>query len=100
MACNKIQFSIHGLIKLTDRNIEAGDVVDVVRNGATIFDYPKDKPYPSRLVIGWVKVGENNKALHVVVAEDIISNNCVVVTAYWPDENKWQADFRAKIKKL
>lgn len=96
MSCNKIQFSAHGLIKLTVRRIDAEDVIDVVRNGVVIFQYPKDKPYPSRLVLGWVGSGNSRKALHVVIAEDIINDKCIVVTAYWPDERIWLVDFKTK----
>ena len=60
-----------------------------------IFQYPKDKPYPSKLVLGWIG-DDKKKALHVVVAEDIVNNRCIVVTAYWPDENIWLTDFKTK----
>jgi len=96
MACNTIQFSAHGLIKLTIRKIDAEDVIEVVKKGIVIFEYIKDKPYPSRLVLGWVNSGGSPKALHVVVAEDTINNKCIVVTAYWPDEKMWQTDFKQK----
>ena len=96
MPCDSIKFSVHGLIKLTARNIDAEDVIEVVRNGLIIFQYPKDKPYPSKLVLGWVGNAVSKKALHVVVAEDITNNKCIVVTAYWPDETIWLADFKTK----
>ena len=96
MSCDSIKFSVHGLVKLTIREIDAEDVIEVVRNGVIIFQYTKDKPYPSRLVLGWIGSGHSKKALHVVVAEDIVNNKCIVVTAYWPDENIWLADFKTK----
>lgn len=97
MACNRIKFSAHGLIKLTVRNIDAEDVIDVLMNGETIFEYPSDKPYPSRLVLGWVK-SSPEQALHVVVAEDAETDTCIVVTAYWPDKNMWERDYKTKNK--
>ena len=96
MPCDSIKFSVHGLIKLTVRDIDAEDVIDIVRNGVIIFQYPKDKPYPSKLVLGWVEIDSSKKALHVVVAEDIVNNKCIVITAYWPDETIWLADFKTK----
>jgi hypothetical protein len=95
MACNIIKFSAHGLIKLTIRKIDVEDVLEVVHKGNIIFEYPKDKPFPSRLILGWIK-NRQEKALHVVVAEDTTNNICIVVTAYWPDENMWQNDFKTK----
>jgi hypothetical protein len=96
MSCDTIQFSAHGLIKMTERRIDVEDVMEIVRTGTSIFAYPKDKPYPSRLVLGWVEKGSSKKALHVVVAEDIDHNSCIVVTAYWPDEAIWLKDFKTR----
>ena len=96
MPCDSIKFSVHGLIKLTVREIDVEDVIEVVRIGLIVFQYPKDKPYPSRLVLGWIGNDGNKKALHVVVAEDIINNKCIIVTAYWPDETIWLSDFKTK----
>ena len=51
-----------------------------------IKEYPDDKPYPSRLILGW----KEGKPLHVVAAETII------ITVYQPDPTLWNADFRSK----
>lgn len=96
MACNRIKFSAHGLIKLTVRKIDANDIISVITTGETIFEYPADKPYPSRLVLGWVNKNNIKRALHVVVAEDSDSNTCIAITAYWPDENLWKGDYKTK----
>jgi hypothetical protein len=47
-------------------------------------------------MIGWIDSKGDRKALHMVVAEDINTNKCLVVTAYWPDKNKWNSDFKTK----
>ena len=92
MACETVKFSAHGLIKLTIKAIDVEHVVEVIENGETIFEYPKDRPYPSRLMLGWISLGTSRRALHVVVAEDVEHSTCIVITAYWPDEQIWSGD--------
>ncbi len=64
----------------------------IVARGETIAQYPDDKPYPSRLLLGLVGA----KFLHVVVALDVSVGDCVVVTAYEPAIMQWGADFRTR----
>jgi hypothetical protein len=40
-----------------ERRITAEDVRAVVADGEVIQSYPEDKPYPSRLVLGWRGTG-------------------------------------------
>ncbi len=47
----------------------------MLKEGETIMDYPDDQPYPSRLVLGWVK----SRPLHVVVARNLEDDSCYVV---------------------
>ncbi|WP_036028408.1 DUF4258 domain-containing protein [Leptolyngbya sp. PCC 6406] len=54
--------------------------------------YPDDRPYPSYLMLGMV----SQRPIHAVVAKDAETQTVFVVTAYEPDENLWQADFKAR----
>jgi beta-phosphoglucomutase-like phosphatase (HAD superfamily) len=76
-----------------ERRITVEDVQAVVTNGEVIQSYPEDKPYPSRLVLGW----RGARPIHVVVAEDSEEGILVVVTAYEPDPIQWGAGFRRKV---
>lgn len=96
MACNNILFSAHGLTKLTVRDIDAEDVIAVAQNGVAIFQYPNDKPYPSRLMLGWLEREAGIIALHVVLAEDPQTETCIIITAYWPDDQIWMGDYKTK----
>lgn len=64
----------------------------MVAEGEVIQSYPDDRPYPSRLVLGW----RGARPIHVVVAEDCEAGILIVVTAYEPDPVQWDAGFRRK----
>ena len=64
----------------------------VVGSGETIEDYPEDKPFHIRLILGW----RASRPLHVVVAHNMSENRIVIVTVYEPDAALWEADFRRR----
>ncbi len=53
----------------------------VIATGETVEDYPDDKPYPSRLVLGW----NGRRRRHVVVADNLDDQENIVITVYEPD---------------
>lgn len=77
------------------RTISENDVRSVLIEGKTIPEYPDDKPYPSRLVLGW----RGNRPLHVVAAENAIENQLIVITAYEPDLAHWEEGFEKRTKR-
>ncbi|MDX2190041.1 MAG: DUF4258 domain-containing protein [Bacteroidota bacterium] len=91
MICKEIRFSGHALLQMFKRNIETIDVRECILNGEVIADYPSDKPYPSKLLLS-----KKSKPLHVVVAQDVENSICIVVTAYFPDLQIWNYDFKTK----
>lgn len=92
MECAEIVFSRHAVLRMFQRGISVGDVREVLATGSIIAEYPDDKPFPSRLVFGFVA----SKPIHVVVAFDSISGRCDIVTAYVPDGQKWTEDFKSR----
>jgi signal recognition particle subunit SEC65 len=76
------------------RNILADDIIEVIEYGEIIVEYPNDKPYPSRLLLNFIK----GKAIHVVVAQNSSSKQCIIITCYFPDPALWDKDFKIKIK--
>jgi hypothetical protein len=62
--------------------------------GEVIEEYPDDKPYPSRLVMGQVGL----RPIHIVVADDNEARETIVITVYEPDPNQWEADFKRRKK--
>jgi hypothetical protein len=90
----KIEWSVHALRRMLQRDISREAVKQVINSGAVIEDYPEDKPFPCALFLGmWEK-----RPLHVVVAYDGSSRNVFVVTAYWPDEEHFESDFKTRRK--
>ena len=78
-----------------EREISPEVVKRAVQAGEVIEDYPDDHPYPSVLLLHF----EEGHALHIVAGMDEAGSTCHIVTAYWPDLNLWNADFRTRRKK-
>jgi len=74
---------------MAQRSISEADLRRVIESGETIEEYPKDIPYPSRLVMGWI----GDRPLHVVVAEIPEQQQIIVITVYEPDAGRWTAGF-------
>jgi hypothetical protein len=77
-----------------ERGISTIEVRTVLESGEIIAGYPDDIPFPSYLLLGWV----NLRPIHVIVAVDEGNYLCQVITAYIPDSEKWQEDFKARRK--
>ena len=74
------------------RNITEKDVAAVIQSGEVIRRYADDKPYPSRLILGWI----GTRPIHVVAADNHADGETIVVTVYEPDPGLWEDDFRSK----
>lgn len=92
MDCAEVVFSGHAIRRMFERALGRDAILDVVRGGEVIAEYPDDNPYPSWLVLGFV-AGE---PAHVVVARDPQTRTCFVVTAYRPDPAMWADDFKKR----
>ena len=91
MKCRKVHFSGHATVQMFKRIIEVDHVEYVLKTGKIIREYPEDKPYPSFLILGYVK----KRPLHVVVSTDKLGN-CYIVTVYEPNRKLWENDFETK----
>lgn len=93
MICKKLLFSDHIISQMFKRNISLEEVRFILTKGEVIKEYPDDKPYPSFLLLGLI----NTRPLHLLVAKDVETDNCILVTVYEPDKNFWTHDFKTKI---
>ena len=59
--------------------------------GEIIEQYPNDYPFPSCLLLG---MSISNVYLHACVAAN--GENIRVITAYHPDPNEWEFDFKTR----
>ena len=85
-------YRVHALQRMFERGITEEDVRHVLETGEVIERYPDDRPYPSRLVLGWRK----DRPLHVVVAEQAEADTLIVITVYEPDPTLWEDDFKRR----
>jgi hypothetical protein len=60
-------------------------------NGEIIEQYPNDYPFPSCLVLG---LSVHKKCLHVVCG--IGDAELWLITAYYPNIDKWEEGFRVR----
>jgi hypothetical protein len=92
LGSGRIQWERHVLERLFERNISRDNVINVLRAGDCIEDYPDDRAFPSALFLGWVE----GTALHVVAALDAASPRLYIITAYEPDLGHFEPDFRTR----
>jgi hypothetical protein len=95
MEYKRIIFSGHAVRQMFSRSISKDDILAVIERGQIIAEYPDDKPYPSRLMLGFV----NNVPLHVVFAVDKQRQTGIIITVYIPDRRLWSEDFKARRRK-
>ena len=91
MDYKNLYFRGHATLQMFKRKIQVEEVVEVLKTGKSIKDYPDDKPYPSLLILGFI----NNRPLHVVLSTDK-RGNCYIITTYEPDLKIWNEDFNRK----
>lgn len=75
-----------------ERKIQPKEVQEALEKGKVIEDYPEDTPFPSCLLLGWIR----GQPLHLMVALDEASKTCYIVTVYHPESELWDSDFRTR----
>ena len=83
----QIYYTKHFLNRIHKRNISIEDIKLAIKAGKIIEYYYNDFPYPSCLILGYTL---NNIAIHIVCG--IKDNMLYMITAYYPDEEKWIND--------
>jgi hypothetical protein len=89
-----IEITMHAAKRLEQRNIKIDDVISCIQSGKIIEQYPDDYPYPSCLILG---ISLNDSYLHVVVGSNL--EILWIVTAYYPDPEKWEDDLATRKEK-
>ena len=91
---SKSLWTQHCLQRMQERNISRADVKNGIVTGEIIEDYPDDYPNPSCLIFGYNISGQ---ILHIVAGCDSI--NVYIITAYYPDTNKFENDLKTRRKR-
>ena len=87
-----IEWHRHALERMMERKISRKAVKEVLLNGEIIEDYQDNRPYPSALFLGWM----GKQPLHVVTAVDSLTGWCFIVTAYTPDLEHFEPDYKTR----
>lgn len=86
-----IVVSLHGQLRLNERNITVDDVMQAIDTGEIIEQYPDDFPFPSCLILG---LSVNGTYIHIVVSMN--DGKIYLITAYIPNSEKWESDFKTR----
>jgi hypothetical protein len=87
-----IKWQRHALERMMERGITRDSVKQILLEGEVIEEYISDKPYPSGLFFGYIE----KQPLHVVAAIDMANEWCFVITAYIPDLEHFEEDFKTR----
>ena len=79
---------------MLERNISSEHVKEILRMGKSIENYPRDKPYSSYLMLGWVL----HRPIHIVAADNAAEKETVVMTVYEPEPTQWDQAFERRKK--
>lgn len=81
----------HAAERFRQRGIKIKDIQNALMNGEIIEQYPDDYPFPSCLILG---IESNGNPLHICMSDE--GETSRIITAYYPDLNKWSSDFRTR----
>ena len=92
---SRIRITDHADEEAVDDNLTFDEIYFSVMHGEIIEEYPNDKPYPSRLIMGRNFSGE---LIHSVLAYNSSNGWAVLITVYRPDPARW-IDWKVRVKK-
>lgn len=75
--------------RILERGIRIDEIRSATDASTVVEEYPDDKPYPSRLVLGWAR----GRPLHLVLADPTVEGDTILVTLYEPDLERWKPGF-------
>jgi hypothetical protein len=88
-------FTEHAVDRMAEDGLVVAQVIQTVEAGEVIASYATDTPFPSQLSLATMK----GRPVHVVWALDTQTRKVIVITAYVPDPELWDADFRTRKRK-
>jgi len=88
-------YRIHALSRMFERNITFDEIKEISEGASVVEEYPKDRPYPSCLILGFTKA---NRPIHIVFSINHEERTVIIITIYVPDKHKWKDDFRRRVE--
>lgn len=92
VSARQILWTEHLALRLRERGLKRADVINCIQSGEIIEQYTDDTPFPSYLILG---TSVNGKPLHVVCGLNT-GVNCCMITAYYPNIDKWESDNKTR----
>ena len=89
---NKILWTYHVNIRMKRRFISREAILNSTEHYVIIEQYPKDKYFPSYLVCSRYQA----VIFHTLFAVDVEQDNVRIITAYHPDPDEWEKNFRTR----
>ena len=83
---NKIRITDHAFEEAQADSLSFDEIFSSIISGEIIEDYPKDKPFPCALVLGF---NFKNEPIHSVWGYNPENGWAVLITVYRPDPNRW-----------
>jgi hypothetical protein len=91
----RVIWRAHALQRMLLRGVTRDDVKGILLGGEVIERYDEDSPFPSALILGTVA----DRRLHVVAAWDGVGRQVYVISAYEPDEQRFEPNGRTRRRK-
>ena len=92
VAAGRLSWSRHAVARMQERAFTRADVLEGLREGQVIESYADDAPYPSALVLGFVR----GRPVHIVVALDSALPEGHIITVYEPSSDEFGPDWRTR----
>ena len=90
----KILYSNHAVKQMFQRDISPKEIELALQKGEIIKEYPTDKPYPSKILLDY----SNNRPIHIVYSYNLTEGTYIIITAYIPNTELWENDFKTRKK--
>ena len=87
-----IQWTYHINMRLRERSMTRQMILGSVETYEIIESYPDDKYLPSYLVYAQ----QEGQYFHILFATDVANRNIRIVTAYFPDIEEWERNFKTR----
>jgi hypothetical protein len=87
-----VTFTRHAILRMSAAAIARAEIDRILASGDIIERYPDGEPYPSVLMLGWSEA----RPIHVVAAHNTAEDEIIIITAYRPDSERRDPEFRVR----
>lgn len=92
-ARERVSFKKHTLLRMHQRKISVDEIKAALCECEVVESYPKDRPLPSALLLGFTKA---RRPIHAVLAINEEDEMLWVITVYEPTLVEWRDGFKER----